>query len=235
MNEIIKNNRITAIVFRGVAIILCLFGLLDGMGLFSGGTNATALLYYTNQSNILVLGMFIVLIIFSLKDVTKNGIKGSSSYCERATGIIMLTISVTMIIFWLVLAPVMIAGGMGTSYMLSFANLQLHLITPLLIIIDYFVFEKPGMMKKQDPWYFAAIPLLYLIQATILGFSGVVYSTLENGEVQHFPYYFLDYNTLGWKVGVYIVVVLIFFVSLAYGLLFFDKKRAKAVAKKQMS
>ncbi|MDR0697460.1 MAG: Pr6Pr family membrane protein [Christensenellaceae bacterium] len=232
MNELIKNNRITALVFRIVATLLATFGVLDGVGLFSNNMAPNILLYYTTQSNILVIGMFVILIVFSIKDIKNNGIKGSSSYCERATGIIMLAIVVTMLVFWLVLAPVMSASsvmGMSAPSLLSFQNFQLHLITPLLIIVDYFVFEKPGKLKKQDPWIFAAIPLSYFVQATILGFSGVVYMTLENGDVQHFPYFFIDYYAMGWKVALFVVGILIVFLALAYGLLLLDKKRANTV------
>ncbi|MDR0752108.1 MAG: hypothetical protein LBF12_05980 [Christensenellaceae bacterium] len=231
MRETIKNNRITALVYRCVAIILCLFGLLDGTGLFLGSPSGGSLLYYTNQSNILVLIVFVMLLIATLREIKKSGTKGPSSFFERTTGIVMLAISVTMLIFWFVLAPTFVASG-NTQYLLTFQNFQLHLITPLLIIGDYFIFETPGKLKKVDPYIFAAIPLLYFVQATIIGLSGYVYRVDPNGAIEHFPYYFLDYYKLGWKVGLYVVLVSIFFIGLAYGLLLLDKKRVKAVIKK---
>jgi hypothetical protein len=229
LSEIIKNNRITALLFRVISFMLSLFGVLDVIGVFSGHVAPNLLLYYTVQSNILVIIMFAILIICSAKDIKESGIHGPSSYCERPTAIIMLAITVTMLVFWVVLAPFMSVApemGMNVFSLWSFQNLQPHLITPLLIIIDYFVFEKPGTLTRRDPWIFAAIPLSYLIQATILGFSGANYGVA--GFEQHFPYFFMDYYVLGWKVAIYVVVILIFFLALAYGLIWFDKKRLKS-------
>ncbi|MDR2266453.1 MAG: hypothetical protein LBE09_02550 [Christensenellaceae bacterium] len=228
----IRNNRLIALIFRAASVVLCLAGLLDITGAFGGTFSPNMLLFYTNQSNILVLVMFIMLLVKTVQDVAKNGINGSASYFERLSAIVMLAISVTMLVFWLMLAPTIGGSVMGgANYLWTFSNLQLHLITPLLMIVDFFVFAKPGKYKKADIHFFACVPLAYLVQATILGFSGVVYM-VRDGQNIYFPYFFMDYyNTKGW-VALYLVILVIFFLGLATAFYFLDKKRGiKANAK----
>jgi hypothetical protein len=181
------------------------------------------LLFYTTETNLLVLIMFGILIGRTAASIKGSGIVGPSSYHERLTAIVALAITVTMLVFWLLLAPTFEDPG----FLLGYLNLQIHLISPLLILFDFFFFAEPGRFKKQDPWLFALIPLAYFIQATILGFSGYVYTSLGKAD-QHFPYFFIDYYTLGGWVFAYGVAILLFFVGLAYLLFWFDRRRARA-------
>jgi hypothetical protein len=208
-----------------VAFVLCLVGLLDTTGVLRGSFNGEMLLFYTTESNVFVLVMFGILIGRTAADIKSKGVVGSASYHERLTAIVALAITVTMLLFWVLLAPTM----KDPSFLWTYLNLQIHLITPLLILFDFFFFATPGKLKKQDPWLFALIPLAYFIQATIVGFSGYVYTVLgrDTGEIHHFPYFLVDYYEQGGWVFAYVVGISIFFVGLAYLLLWFDHKRAQ--------
>lgn len=216
-----RNNRIFALCFRLFSFVLCLFGILITMGAFSGRINWSILLYYTTESNILVLIMFGVLSVMTAVDLKNHGVIGSVSYCERLSAIVALAITVTLIIFWALLAPVMDRGGL-----LSFYNLQVHAVTPLLMVFDYLFFAEPGKLKKHDPWFFAIIPLAYFAQSTALGFSGVRYGGMF-GEPTRFPYFFIDFDKLGARVFAYVLFFFAFFMGLARLLLWYDKKRSR--------
>jgi hypothetical protein len=218
----LRDNRVFALCYRAVAFILCLIGVLDTTGVLRGEFNGEMLLFYTTETNVLVLALFGVLLVRTAADLKSKGPIGPSSYYERLTAIVALAITVTMLVFWLLLAPTMT----DPSFLWTYLNLQIHLIAPLLILFDYFFFATPGKLKKQDPWLFALIPLVYFIQATIIGFAGYTYKALGQ-ENQHFPYFFLDYYTRGGWVLVYSIAVLLFFVGLAYLLLLYDRFRAR--------
>jgi hypothetical protein len=219
-----RKNRIFALSYRIAALLLCLFGILITMRVFTGNINWQILLFYTTESNIIVLFMFGYLIVRTVKDIKENGVKGPASYAERLSAVVTLSITVTLMIFWVMLAPLL-----NATFLLSYTNLQIHSFTPLLMIIDYFLFAEPGKMKKQDPWYFAAIPLAYFAQSTILGFAGIRYHIGE-GPPPRFPYFFVDFDQSGAKVFLYVAILTIFFVGLAYLLLLLDKKRAKRLS-----
>jgi hypothetical protein len=157
-------------------------------------------------------------------DLKNKGRHGSSSYHERLSAIVALAITVTMFIFWGLLAPIMT----DPSYLLSYSNLQIHLVTPLLMILDFLIFAAPGKLKKQDPLFFAIVPLAYFAQATILGFSGFTYEVLaRDGGVHYFPYFFIDFYETGVWVFAYVAALTVFFMGLAYLLLWLDRVRAR--------
>jgi hypothetical protein len=219
----IRNNRVVILCYRAVAFILCLIGLLDTTGVFRGTFNGEMLLFYTTDSNILVLIMFGILIVKTIGDIKEKGIVGSSSHYERLSAIVSLAITVTMILFWFLLTPTI----EDPAFLFSYLNLQIHLFTPLLMLFDFFFFTVPGKFKKQDPWFFALIPLVYFGMATIIGFAGYTYHISSARENQHFPYFFIDFDVLGAGVFVYVIVIFLVFVALAYLLLLFDRRRGR--------
>jgi hypothetical protein len=218
-----RNNRIFALCYRLAAFVLCLAGILSTMDVFGGQFHWKALLYYTVESNILILFMFGFLATKTALDLRRNGITGPSSYHERLTAIMMLSIIVTFIIFWALLAP-----SFFGPWLLGYSVMQTHAVTPLLMIVDFFLFATPGKMKKRDPWLFAIIPYAYFAQSTILGFSGFRYEARggAGGEGNRFPYFFIDFDQQHGKVFLYLLVLTAFFIGLAYILLWFDRKRA---------
>jgi hypothetical protein len=213
-----KNNRIFAIFYRSAAFILCLCGILDILGLFRGGLGWSGLLYYTIQSNILVLAMFGVLTAKTALAVKREGARGSASFCERLSAIVTLSIAVTFLVYWALLAPTMSISGL-----LAFSNLQVHGITPLLMIFDYFFFSERGKLRKYDPWLFAAIPLAYFAQASMIGFLSEI--PLYRGG--RFPYFFIDFDPAGAGVFAYVGGFTVFFMGLAYLLLFYDGRKKR--------
>jgi hypothetical protein len=221
-----RNNRIFALCYRLVAFLACLIGVLDTTGVLRGSIAGDLLLFYTTETNLLVVCMFALLAVRTAGGIKNKGVRGPASYHERLSAIVALAITVTMLVFWLLLAP----SFSDYSFLLTYTNLQIHLITPLLMLGDYFLFTTPGKLKRQDPWLFALIPVVYFTQATILGFSGFVYTSLPDG-IRHFPYFFLDFYELQGWVMVYGLAILAFFVALAYLLLWYDRRRARRRAR----
>jgi hypothetical protein len=190
---------------------------------FRGTFNGEMLLFYTTDSNILVLAMFGVLIVKTIADIREKGTVGSSSHYERLSAIVSLAISVTMFLFWFLLTPTI----EDPAFLFSYLNLQIHLFTPLLMLFDFFVFTTPGKFRKQDPWFFALIPIAYFGMATVIGFAGYTYHISSARVDQHFPYFFIDFDVLGAGVFIYVAVIFFAFVALAYLLFLLDRWRGR--------
>ncbi|MDR2108185.1 MAG: Pr6Pr family membrane protein [Coriobacteriales bacterium] len=217
-----RNTRVIALIYRSLAFIACLLGVLNVVGVFSGSVRFEALVYYTMETNIFATLMLGILAVRTALDIKANGVSGPASYFERLSLAAALAISVTLLVFWLILAPTAADPG----FLLSYANLQIHLFAPLLMIVDYLLFAQPGKMKRHDPWLFALIPVYYFAQAMVLGFSGFVYGS-PLGAGTRFPYFFLDFDLIGGWVFAYSFGILAFFLGLSYLLLWVDRKRAR--------
>lgn len=222
---IIVKDRLFALIYRLVAGVITLMGILATVGVFGGlSDGATTFLYYTIQSNILALGLFVYLAIKSGYDLVKHGRYGNSGYVPRLEAMVMIAITLTMCVFWGMLAP---TAGEIWGYLTSFGNLSVHTFAPILTIVDYLIFTEPGHLKKRDPWLCLIIPYAYFIMSTILGFSGAVTYTGFGGEATRFPYFFIDFDQQGWFVALWVALLSAVFVGLMYLILHFDKKIKK--------
>ena len=85
-------SRIFALSFRIAFFLLCVAGILAQIGVFSGSINLTNFLYYTLQSNILVLVLIGVLIYKTAVGLKREGKNGSSSYFERTSAAVLIYI-----------------------------------------------------------------------------------------------------------------------------------------------
>ena len=174
--------------------------------------NGSAFLYFTIQSNIAIilitLAFFILKIIglFLKKDFINN-------ILYHIKFVFTVGITITFLVFFILLAPTM-----GASYLLSMTNLTVHLIVPLLALIDFFCFDNKISFKKWSPLLGTVFPLCYL------GFVFICVGLNIRFNDQLVPYFFLDYETLTWfnitekGIGVfyYIIILLILVILLCY-------------------
>lgn len=218
-------DRLFALIYRLIAVVVTIMGILVTVGAFGGIAASTqAFLYYTVQSNILALALFIYLVSKSGYDLIKNGRFGSAGYAPRLEAMVMIAITLTMLVFWGMLAP--LAGNMW-GYLSSFGNLAVHTFVPILVIVDYMLFPDSGHLTRRDPWLCLIIPYTYFLASTILGFTGAATYTGFGGEPSRFPYFFIDFDQQGWFVAVWVILLTAIFVGLMYLILYLDKKIKK--------
>jgi hypothetical protein len=115
------------------------------------------LVYFTIQSNILIT---VIMGIYILKKPVAN-------WFTRLTFIGLVNISVTGIVFHILLTPYMSS--------VSFMQHMLHTINPLLFIIFYFIFFAQNI-KLKEIWIVLISPLIYLI--FVFGFVSPVLGNL---------------------------------------------------------
>ena len=213
-------TRWIVLIWRVAAFALVLCGLLSKLGVFAGNFDPHPLLYYTSQSNVLVLVLFGFLAVKTAADMPYGGKAGRVTYIPRIHAAVTLAITLTFLVYWTALAP------FETRPVWVFGNLVVNGITPVLCILDYLIIQQEGALKKFDPLLFAIIPAVYFIQATIVGFTGFTYHTI-NGVAYRFPYYFIDYDHLGGFVALVVVITLAVYVGLGYLMFLLDKKWRK--------
>jgi hypothetical protein len=179
-------------------------------------------LYFTTQSNIWIALIALPVIIF---DLVGKGRRDLPKTLYAIKFMFTASISLTFVVFSLLLAPLM-----PRSYLLSPSNLFLHNITAFFALADFWIFDRKMTIKK-GTWLLAVImPALYLVFVLILASTGPRFS----GNLV--PYFFLDYQKLGWLrigqggIGVAYWIAILFALSgfIGWGILFVVKKLAKA-------
>jgi len=139
-----------------------------------------------------------------------NTERGFPKWETRLEMVSTVNLLLTFIVFWTLLAP-----SLPVWYLLSYDNLSIHIITPLLLLADYIIFSEAGRLKYKDVYFTCVFPLIYLAFVIIIGAK---------------PYFFLDFEKTGFMVFVYIAAILLLLILLGHCFYFFDKKIRKKTA-----
>lgn len=130
---------------------------------------------YTMQSNFMVIIWMSSAIIFQEKNSDRPLFSG------LIHGAITLYITVTFIIFAILLAPMYHPTGIG-----AYTNLSLHYLVPIAFIIDWVLTEMPHEYKWKYILIWLVYPLLYL-----------AFTLVRGAITNNYIYPFLDVNAFG--------------------------------------
>ncbi|MDR0784085.1 MAG: Pr6Pr family membrane protein [Propionibacteriaceae bacterium] len=213
---VVVQDRRLALAFRVGALLVAAVALGRQVGLFRGTFSPRALMFYTIQSNLLAIILFTILVVATIRGL-RQGPRGEASYLRRLTMVVTIDLLVTLVVFWGLLAP-----NLGLGFLLSFDNIAVHTLVPLLCLTDYIVFSKPGQLKYRDVYYACIFPLFYVLFVNIAAVAGYVYHF--DDETTRFPYFFLDFDRLGLGVIAYIGAILVVFLGLAHLTYLLDRK-----------
>lgn len=104
-------------------------------------------------------------------------------------------------------------------------NLSLHIIAPILAMIDFLMIDRGFGYKWKMTFLGFILPLLYLAMTLLISIKGVTYSNGTN-----FLYYFLNYREYGWfnlhgmpGVAWWILIVAVMAFAVTYLLLVFKR------------
>ncbi len=207
--------RTVALPFRCLALVLIAFGIVRITGIFSDAPSPRAWLFYTVLSNALCLVWVLLSVISTIRDLTAFGVRGHSTPSARWSAAIMMAITVTMLVYLLVLVPSAFVQA-GDYEAFSLTDNLIHIVTPLLIFVDWLLFVPKGQMRAADPLRWALIPFSYLVLAFIYGALGG-----EFLEGSRYPYPFMNVAVYGiggvalWIGGLSVGLVLIGYVFFA--------------------
>ena len=207
-------NRTAQLIFETVYCTLGFVGCVACLGIFDNINMIRWDFYvhFTNISNFLCFGVMIAALI----QTAKKKEDGFVSAVPMLKFIGMLGILLTFLVF-----NIMLAGAEGRDPQANWrvGSLLAHVLLPIMYIVDWFLFYE----RKQSKWYYPiasiGFPLAYLIflliQAIILGFdSSILIPTTTTPLI--YPYFFVNIETLGWGVLMWVGILLVAFVAVGY-------------------
>ena len=184
----------TSIILTCVLIVSTILGIIFDC---ISGVGIVAFLYFTVQSNIWIMIISIIYMIYQIK-FFKNGLINIPNWIYNFKFMATVAISLTFLIFTFVLAPLIIKDG-RIDELFSINNFCLHEVTPILSIINFSLFDSNYKFKKNTKFLGLILPIYYFIFSILLKvFSGKPYFISANNTYSKFPYFFLDYETFGW-------------------------------------
>ena len=225
-------DRRSALIFRLCAFLFAATGLMRHIGIFRGVFFPGAFMYYTIQSNLLAVVFFGILVVKSAMGM-REGRYGSAGCCPRLSLVVAVDLLVTLFVFWALLVP----QGLDPKYLLSFDNIAVHTVTPLLCLLDYLLFSQPRSLRYRNIYLVCILPGAYVLFTIIARFAGYVYRYtgylgIDNtgSAPVRFPYFFLDFDMLGPLVLAYMGLILVFFLLLGHILYGYNQRASRPKA-----
>jgi hypothetical protein len=208
-------------VFRIVALVITLTGLLAHMDVFAGSFLAWKLMYYTIQSNILAAILFGVLVVANARSLRQGTEAATPPWLARFEMVCVIDLLLTFLVYWTLLAP-------GGSRLWRFDNLSVHLFAPLFCLADFFLFMPRRLAKQKDVFLALVFPLAYVLYSSAAGFCGYSYGVGGDGRPKRFPYFFVDFDRMGLlQVFLYLGLVALMLIALGYGVYYTDRKSGR--------
>lgn len=223
-----KKELIFGLIIKIIAVLASVYGLIRTT---SGIMTFT---YFTTLSNVavdIILMVFIAADIRFLVSGGKTGIKTNTLYIIKF--IMTISITLTFLVFMLILAPTQKNGFIQAYLSNHAASLCLHFITPVLAIVDFLLFDYNYKSTRLHTLYAIIPALVYLTFVTIAGYAG-----LRWGDGMYAPYNFINFGApTGWfgfdlsllssstlGIGVAYMVLLLVFIFLGIGAVFLKLK-----------
>lgn len=224
----LKKEKMIAIIIKIVAIIVSVYGMVQSF------EDMMFFTYFTNISNLFIDVMLLISLYY---DIAYR--KGQQ--CRKAQSLYIikymatLSITLTFFVYMLILAPTHETGFIN-AYLDNYAgSLCVHLINPLLAIIDFLIFDVDYECQNQHLFYAIIPPLTYMTFVIVLGQCFFV----RWRDSMMAPYNFLNYGAkTGWfgfdlsqmgsttlGIGCFYMVVVLLLIFIALGKIFLRCKR----------
>ena len=214
-------NRTIRLVYETIYCTLGLVGFIACLGIFDDISNMRWDFYvhFTNISNFLCIGVMVTSLIKTFKSKEDD----YATACPLLKFIGMLGILLTFLVF-----NILLAGAEGRDPQLNWriGSLTFHVVLPIMYVAHWVLFYERNKVKWNYPLISILFPLAYvifiLIQAAILKFDTSI--LIPNSQTPLiYPYFFLNIETQGVKVIMWIFALLVGFVGLGYGFFGLDK------------
>lgn len=221
-------KRRLSFVFEIATIVCCLIGILSNI--LNTSSVTSILSFYTLQSNLFVLTFYLLsLIIVQFKSDWKN-----SDVYYFLKGATIMIILLTFCVYIISLNPigfVMDANVNTSSNIFNISNIFVHFVTPIMVVLDYLLFDEKGHFKLKYPLLWYIFPSLYLIYVyTYSSHGGEFFSA---GGSRKYAYFFLDIDKIGvGGVLRYLLLISLLFIAACYILILIDKTLSKHKRKK---
>lgn len=189
VREYQSREEAVGVVIKLIAIIASIYGMCRSC------QNLMAFTYFTNLSNIF---MDMVLFGFMVRGIRKIRHGGKAAPVSNGWYVIkfMATISITLtfFVYLTILAPTNPNGFVGAYLINGGGSLCVHVINPLLSILDFILFDYHYESGKHHVFYALVPPLVYLLSIVLLASQGMRW-----GDNMYAPYNFINFGApTGW-------------------------------------
>lgn len=185
------SQRKFSFAFKVATIVCCLIGVLSN--LLKTTSIVSILSFYTMQSNLFVLTFYTGYFIARLFN---PNVEKTKTY-HILKGATVMVIFLTFIVYNLSLQSLDFMMDVKTaSYnILRFSNIFVHFLTPIMVILDYAIFDEKGYFKKSYALIWIVFPALYPVYVyTYARFGGQFFGV---GGSKKYAYFFLDIDKIG--------------------------------------
>lgn len=194
----IKNKTLT-FTYRIIFLILCAYSLSMHLTLSNVRKNIHMISYFTVQSNLICFLVFSVLILQMIFKIKPKRI----TYVFK--GLATLAILVTFLTFHFVIAKKGLVDFSLGTFNLPKKDLFAHYIVPIMVVLDWLVFQEKGNFRPKDAYIWLIFPLIYCVITMFRSYEGLSGRFVGNSK---YPYFFLDIEDLG--VLKFITFILLF-------------------------
>lgn len=217
--------RRTSIIYKVLTTLALFTGIT--LNFFNTSSAISLASYYTLQSNILCLIAFVCYTVMEIRDKEVSYRTNGDVYF-LLKGAIIMGIFITFVSYHIALAP--FGFNMESLHrhtaIKKVANFFVHTCSPLMVMMDYFLFDVKGRFKKYYPFLWLVFPLNYV--GYVYYYSSHGGNFFGIGGSKEFAYFFLDYHEIG-VVGVmkWLVFMALCVLAVGYLLVYVDKKLGK--------
>ena len=203
------------LIYRISFIIICGLGIGFHFDFYDGDYNTHAFSFFTVQSNIFCLIVVCLLVIRQLQGTHNTG-----RFFIYFYGMSLSAILCAALIYHFAEGRIRYPMFTGAISSIPPGTLFAHYIIPPLYFLDWFLFYPKGMFRKSYTIKWLAFPFVYFVSFLIRCGCNPISSFFK---VKKFPYFFLDYETLGIPnfLG-YIVMIMLIMIFINIILIFFD-------------
>ena len=167
-----KDRKIlAAIIINAALVILAVIG--AAMNIKNRGSFAASLVFYTQDSNIFLGIASLIYAAYSVKGY-RNGSYAIPAWVQKMKYYSVCCIAVTLFVVIFILAPM--AESLGGLRWLLFSGSMLyqHLLSPVIAIIGFILFEKKPVLLFRSTLYALIPTLLYAAVMYPLNIAGIV-------------------------------------------------------------
>lgn len=216
----ISDNRIFALIWRIMGLAV---GIAGCVVMFSTAMGKTMLVYFTMQTNLFIVALFLVLTVMTAVQIAREGKRGEAARLNRSFQLALtFYITITFVVYWALLSwqnfDMSSADG-GNAFIA--ANYIVHGIVPAFAIVDWILFFPHGGIGRSAAWTWLVYPAVYAVFIFVRAeVAAPIYGTTR------YPYPFIDVDIIGAWVAAVVVVMAAAFYGLGRLYLLIDDKIA---------
>lgn len=215
-------NRTAQLIFLTATCTIGIVAIFASLGLFNFFFRWDFYIYFTNISNYFCL----VVLFFELIQTIKKKEDSFITSLPTLKFVGMVGITLTFLVFNIMLGP-----GRKPHENFTVESISLHVILPILYIVDWFLFYERKKANWKYPLFALILPASYfvyiIIHAAILKFDTSI-MCLNGYSPLIYPYFFINFEQLGIPgVLMWLGIILVFLLIVGYGYYGLDKIKRK--------